>query len=322
MFSKAQEEERRKEFLAPDYSNVKDEEEDPDEIGITDDDDDLDDIDDIEDDDPEEEEKVLEIRETLPEVEDDLPFSTSTPKPQQPSPQPFYNPQNNQQRTVAPPTWPSGGSSFWNQGGNNQQNNPWGQSGGNSGWKPSSGWGNTQGSSPWGTQTTPSQGQEILNRQKKVIICDVLDCLICTLEGPQKTGLIPRDIWDISPRFDVWSALKRFGYIERIYATIPRSLITNSSGDENWIKLLNYISAALASFLRVPTEAVQILTQSFISQSKVDVIGSVINGLPKDEIVYIGTQSGYQFQSSSDIDCATALEIDYIDLGKFLTIYS
>lgn len=329
MFSKESEEERRREFLAPDYSEAskreEDDEEDPDEIGITDDDDDLDDIDDIEDDDPEEEEKVLEIRETLPEVEDDLPFgsATSSPKPINPSPKPFIQPQQQQRMANGISTWPSGGgSSFWNQQNQNQQS-PWGQGGNNNPWGRSSGGWQPSGNpgSSWGQGATNQQA-EILNRQKKVIICDVLDCLICTQDGVQRLGIIPRDIWDIMPRFDVWMALRRFGYIERIYALIPKSLMSNNDDYEDWIATLNWLSRALARFLRIDKNCVQIITPAYISQPKKEVVDSVLRELPKDEMVYIGTQSGYQGQSSIDVDCAESLGIDYIDLGRFLTIYS
>lgn len=329
MFSKESEEERRREFLAPDYSEAankgEDEEEDPDEIGITDDDDDLDDLDDIEDDDPEDEEKILEIRESLPEVEDDLPFKnvSDSPQPAPQPPRPFFQPQQQYQPRMATQNWPTGNSGgFWNQGGNNQQGTPWGSQGNNNPWqKPSSGWGGNTGNGIWGQGNNTNQA-EVLNRQKKVIICDVLDCLICTQDGPQRLGVIPRDIWDIMPRFDVWMALRRFGYIERLYALIPKSLMSNNDEYEDWVATLNWLSRALARFLRVDKTCVQIITPAFISQPKVEVIDSVLGHLPKDEIVYIGTQSGYQGQSSIDADCAKALDIDYIDLGRFLTIYS
>ena len=329
MFSKESEEERRKEFLTPYYSESSkrgEDEEDLDEIGITDDDDDLDDIDDIEDDDPEEEEKVLEIRETLPEVEDDLPFgSVSQPTRTVSSPKPFFQPQQNQQQMAGNgvSSWPSGGSGgFWNQGTQNQQT-PWGQSGNNNPWnRGNSGWqASGNGGSTWG-HSNPNQQAEVLNRQKKVIICDVLDCLICTQDGTQRLGIIPRDIWDIMPRFDVWLALRRFGYIERIYALIPKSLMSNNDDYEDWIATLNWLSRALARFLRIDKNCVQIITPAYISQPKREVVDSVLRELPREEMVYIGTQSGFQGQSSIDVDCANSLEIDYIDLGRFLTIYS
>lgn len=327
-FSKEAEEEERR-YIPPDYteaakkSGVEEDDDDEDiDLDDDDDDDDLDDDDDIEDDDdPAEDEEVLEIREKLNEV-NDLPFSSSPTQPQQSSPKPFF-----QQQTVAKPMstpWqPAGSSTPWS-GQSTQQSTPWG---GNTASTP--GWGRptNSGSTPWGSQT-PSWGNAAgnnrveLNRNKRIIFCDVLDCLICTQDGPNRVGLIPRDIWDMLLRLDVFSALRRYSEIERIYAMIPRNLIPNSTDGDNWKSMLDYIARALASYLRIPSEAVQILTQSFIAQPKEEMVRSVLKGVDIDEVVYIGTQSAGPGQSSVDIDCARNLNIDYIDLTNFLMSYS
>lgn len=311
-FSK-EDEELERSYIPPDYSEAaKKSEGDED-----DEDDDIEIDDDIEDDedDPAEEEEILEIREKLSET------SSGTAASSKPfNPQPYNNPYSQQNQQQKP-------MSGWNTGGA-----PWsGQPSGGSTWQPkpigSGGWnpgGNNNGGGwrPAGTTTVPSSQMISLDRNKRVVLCDVLDCLICTLEGPQKVGLVPRDIWDVQLRLDVFNSLRRFSYLERIYAMIPKDLITNSASSENWITLLNWIACSLATFVRIPTQAVQILTQSFIAQPKVDMIGSVIKGVDPGSIVYIGTQSGFVGQSSVDIDAATELGVDYIDLQNFLIQYS
>lgn len=312
-FSKENEELERS-YIPPDYSEAAKKEE-----GEEEDDDDIEIDDDIEDDedDPADEEEILEIREKLPETSP----GTELP-PQKPSfnPQPYNNPYNqqNQQKPMSGWNVGSGGSPWSGQpsGGSSWQPKPigggWNPGGGNSG----GGW------RPAGTTTVPTSQMLSLDRNKRVILCDVLDCLICTLEGPQKVGLVPRDIWDVQLRLDVFSSLRRFSYLERIYAMIPKDLITNSASSENWITLLNWVACSLATFIRVPNQAVQILTQSFIAQPKVDMISSVIKGIPTESIVYIGTQSGFAGQSSVDLDAATSLNVEYIDLQNFLIQYS
>ena len=300
----------KKKFIPPDYSECKDEVEDDDEDLDLDDDDEEDDV---EDEDPAEEEKNLEVSrsETIPQ---------STPPPTN-TYQPFNLPNN--QSKMPTPTWPGtpSGNPWTSQ--NQQNQNPWGGS--------SMPWGSQQKpANPWGSpSTTPGWGQgnqvgqkEILDRKKKVIICDVLDCLVCTLDGAQKLGLIPRGVWDIQNRLDVWFSLKRFTNIERIYAMIPRSLILNSSGSDSWAAFLNYEACALGEFLRIPTSSIQILTQSHISQSKYEMVSAILDRVNKEDIVYIGTQSGHPGQNTSDIDTATSLGIDYIDLHHFLVAYN
>lgn len=298
-----------REYIPPDYSDVIT----PDE----DDDDDLDDddyeLDDEEDEDPAELEEELENqkRETLREH----------PVTQQQSN--FINPQP--KPTMSTPTWPTGTSTPGTPWGSGTQTTfgQWNQPAGNSmpwGQKPGSTWPSSGTTPGWGNNSTAQK--ETLNRSKRVIICDVLDCLVSTLDGPQKTGLIPRGIWDICNRLDVWSALRRFTNIERIYAMIPRSLILNSSGADSWAAFLNYEACALGEFLRIPTSYIQILTQRHISQSKYDMIKAITENIDKEDIVYIGLQSGHPGQNSADIDCANSLGIDYIDLQHFLVLYS
>lgn len=321
-FSKESEEIERS-YIPPDYSEAKDSEDD-DEDDIDDDDIDLDDIDD---EDPAEEEEILEIRETLPETsEDDLPFSTSEedkPKPQSTfSPPPFQRPQpsfGGQQQRPQMSTWNNqSGNLSWS-----GQQTPWGSQQSQPSWAPknngvSSGWGTTNN---WGAKPSTPIGQTLsLDRTKKVILCDVLDCIICTQEGPQRTGLIPRDIWDVILRLDVWNSFRRFSYLERIYPMIPKDLI--NSDQESWVILLDYIARSLARFLRIPPQSVQIVTQNFIAQPKIDMVSGIVKGIPKEEIVYIGTQSGLVGQSSIDLDTATVLEVEYIDLQNFLLQYS
>lgn len=314
-FSKEAEEEERK-YIPPDYTEAANKSEDED-----DDDIDIDDLDDIEDDDdPAEEEEILSIRESLPEVapEDDLPFSND-PEPPQTNSRPFFNNPQQQQKPMA---WtpnnnqPWSGQPSWQPQTN--PTNPWAP-------KPaqSSPWGAQRtGGNIWAPQGTANTQMQELDRGKRIIICDVLDCLICTLEGSQRSGLIPRDIWDVQLRLDVFDSFRRFSYIERIYAMIPKDLIQNSTSPDNWKSLLDYVARSLASFIRVPSQAVQIVTQSFIAQPKEDMIRCVIKDIPREDIVYIGTQSAGPGQSSVDIDCARALEVDYIDLGNFLMRYS
>lgn len=320
IFSKENEELERK-YIPPDYSEAKDDEDDEDEE--IDDDIEIDDIE--EDDDPAEDEEILEIRETLPETSDDLPFKDTTEPPSKPvfqqtssfqQPKPFNNPYANPQpqRTMnswtPPGTQPSGGQMPWS------GQSSWNPKPATPSWNP--GGVNTSG---WGIKQTPSQNALTLDRTKRVILCDVMDCLVCTEAGPSQPGLVPRGPWDIFNRLDVWKSFRRFSYIERVYAMIPKDFVPKNTS-RGWIACLDNVALSLADFLHIPDQAVQIISPSFIAQPKEDMVSVIIDGIPKESIVYIGTQSGFQGQSSIDFDTATALGIDYIDLQNFLLQYS
>lgn len=317
IFSKESEELERK-YIPPDYSEAKDDEDEDEDL----DDDDIE-IDDIEeDDDPADDEEILEIRETLPETsEDELPFKDVAPEPpklsfQQPKPfnNPYANPQpqRNMNSWNPPGTQPSGGQMPWS------GQSSWAPKPAAPSWNP--GGVNTNG---WGIKpnATTSQNALTLDRTKRVILCDVMDCLVCTEAGPSQPGLVPRGPWDIFNRLDVWKAFRRFNYIERVYAMIPKDFVPKNTS-AGWITCLDNIALSLADFLHIPDQAVQIVSPKFIAQPKEDMVRLIIDKIPLESIVYIGTQSGFQGQSSIDLDVATELGIDYIDLQNFLLQYS
>ena len=330
MMSKEQEEQQRA-YIPPDYSEAEKlcptDEDDIEDVDLEDDDD-IDDDDDF--DEEEEEDDPAEAEEKLEQGSESGVF------PSQPSPQPsfqnrssFQQPQStpfqrnqpfnnyNQQRNMATPTWPNTNPSP--QGGFGGFNP---SPGTNPGWgpKPGNSWAPSTGTTPGWSSGVGGQ-KEILDRGKKIVFCDVLDCLVTTLDSGNRLGVVPRGIYDIQLRLDVWAALRRFGRLERIYAMIPKSLILNSSGEDSWMALLNYVACALAEFLKIPSNSCQILTQSFVVQPKAEMIGSVLGDIDTEDVVYIGTQSGGLGQSSIDLDAANDLGIDYIDLGQFMTIY-
>lgn len=165
-----------------------------------------------------------------------------------------------------------------------------------------------------------SQRTEI-NRNKKVIFCDFLDCIVETYQSNKNPGFIPRDIYDMVPRFDVWERLKAFNP-NRVYAMIPKNLMPSTNGTEAWEIALSYFCCSLSSYIRVPYQNCQILAQSVIGQPKEDIILSVIDNVKspinRKNVVCIGIYSGFNGQSNVDINAAKACNIDYIDLNNLL----
>lgn len=210
------------------------------------------------------------------------------------------------------------GSSWGN---TSQQQFPWQRN-------PSPSWGTTSGSSWGGGYSSPQNNswsnneKREINRQKKVIFCDVLDCLIETFQSNGKPGLLPRGIYDVRLRFEVWDKLACFNP-EKIYAIIPGSLLSSSNGSDSWRVLLDYIICALSEYLRVPYTSCQIIIQSQLGQTKDIIIGSVLEGLTykKEDIIQIGLNSGLYGQSDKDLLAAEKLRIDYLDLGQLLSLY-
>lgn len=210
--------------------------------------------------------------------------------------------------TPSTPSWGWGSSSQQNNGGsfwsNSQQNK--------------SSWGGFSGS--FGSSTQQGQREQI-NRNKKVIFCDFLDCVVETWQSNGQSGLLPRDIYDLKPRFEVWAKLAAFNP-EKIYIMVPRNLLPSTNGPDAWTMTLNYFCCSLSAFIRVPFNCCQILVQQILGQPKEAVIQSIIS-LPdfpvkKEDMICIGIYSGENGQSNRDILAANICGLDYVDLNKLI----
>lgn len=227
--------------------------------------------------------------------------------------QPMTTPVFPSQPQSTTPRWgqPTGTTTFpWQ---NQQaQGGMWGTGGGT--WRP-------------GGTTTPAWNQggntqkEQINRNKKVVFIDFLDGIVETLNSNQSPGFLPRDIYDLTPRFDVWQRLSAFSP-ERVYIMIPKNLLPSTNGAQGWEATLTYFCCALSSFIRVPYTNCQILVGSVIGQSKESLMLSVINDknkpIDRNDIVCIGIYSGYNGQPDIDKHAAEVCGVDYIDLYNLL----
>lgn len=291
-----------KSYIPPDYTDASETigpSEDSDEDDEDDDDFDEDDELDLEDEEDEGKiENILDEQESkCNRIMQSTPFGSPSPSPT--------------------PSWGSQGPS-WGGGSSNPNpvfgSNSWGQ--GNTG-------------NPWSKPSTPlwgggtnqnisTNGKTELDRSKKVIFIDFLDGIVETYQSNGAPGLLPRNIYDIKPRFDVWQKLGAFNP-EKIYAIAPKNLLNNSTGSDIGVNyMLSYYCCALAAFLRLPYGCCQILMQSRIGQPKEDVISSIMTSIKSDNALLIGINSGLYGQSNSDLVAAQACNILYYDLVQLL----
>ena len=211
----------------------------------------------------------------------------------------------NQSKTTAP----------WEQSKNN--NSGWGSSGGGN---PFGGWG---GGSTW-NQSKPQQPAtplvNITPISKKVVVCDVLDCLYESWESAGKPNVLPRGIFDLKPKFDVWDRVASFNP-QRLYMIFPAAeLVPGLGSDRTALQItLDYISQSVSTYIRIPRDNCVVLQQmrQFLPKEK-SLKCAVEDWKVKEEIVYIGVHSGRWGLSSRDIDAARNLRISYIDLYNLL----
>lgn len=226
---------------------------------------------------------------------------------------------------ISTPFSDSGGSSSWgNSGSQSTSSSPWSQqNSGSSIWqqnRPT--WGSNNSSPSWGNGfggiTSGSQKEQI-PRQKTVVFCDFLDCMMETYQSNGLPGLRPRGLYDLKPRFNVWEKLMAFNP-QKIFALIPPNTINTTNGSNGWDVTLAYWCCALSDFLGIPFTNCQVLSQSQVGQPKETAILQAIQqyNIPKSDIVYVGIYSGVSGQSDRDISAARACDIDYIDLNTLL----
>lgn len=294
-------EEEKNLYLAPDYSQDEDDE-------------DLDDIDDDDDDDID-----LDV-EDEGEIENYLDNQEQLNNNKNMQTTPFYTPPSTPSNS-----WGSQPSSPWS------NSSPWGNTQGSS-------WGNTNNSSnnpwqrpstptwgsgsSWGTRTNfPDQGRKEIDRNKDIIFCDILDCLVETLQSNGNPGLLPRGIYDIRLKFEVWNKIACFNP-SRIYAVVPKCLLLSSNGSDSWKVMLDYVMCCLSEYLRIPYYSCQVLVQENLAQTKEDVMRPVVDNISdKKAAVFIGLSSGLNGQSDRDKLTAQSCGLDYLDLGQLMSMY-
>ncbi|MBP3732377.1 MAG: hypothetical protein J6I84_03945 [Bacilli bacterium] len=284
-----------KQFIPPDYSDVKDEEEIPYDSDLSGDDDDEDDDLDT-DEDIENEEKIEELEQTKKQSVTMTPFGN----PQQPTsswkPTGWNWGAQGQQQSTTP-------SDFWsNPGGNNNPSNGWGQPG-----------------STWGKPSTQAgQQNQQIDRTKKVVFIDFFDGLMETYQSQGQPGFIPRAVYDLKPRFEVWNKIIAFSP-ERVYGLAQKEFLNDINGIEGWTRVLEGWCCCISSFLRKPYTCTQILLSTSIYQPKDDLIMTTLaGGLKKEDCIYVGLNSGLYNQSNQDFMTAQNCGIDYLDLGQLL----
>lgn len=281
-----------KSFIPPDYSELKGEEELPFDADLLGDDD--------EDDGELASDEELEHEKLVEELEE------NSRKPSMSFGSGFGSPSSK-------PTWGSG----W--GDNSRQENNWWGSGGSSQQNGNSGgWWNTGGSgNGWGGPKPGSQDGTPINREKKVIFIDFLDGLMETYQSNGQPGFLPRAVYDLKPRFEVWTKLAAFNP-SYVFGIVQKEFLNDINGIEGWSMVLESWCCCLSSFLRKQYGCAQILMSTSIYQPKEWVIQNVLENLKKEDCIYIGLQSGLYNQSNQDLVVAQKCGIDYVDLNQLL----
>ena len=188
--------------------------------------------------------------------------------------------------------------------------------------------------------------QNSIPRRKKIIFCDLIDVLIESesairessnqgyLSGSnnyKRTGIMPRGLYDIRLKTEVWGKFAAFG-ADYVFCVTNQP---EKSEEElrTWKVMTDYVMYSLADYLNLPHQNCKCLTKIGFDRSSEDVkpgvglLKKALQTLPvgykyqRRDLVVIGMNSGYQNQPDIDKRMAKRANIDYIDVTDLLTIY-
>ena len=180
-------------------------------------------------------------------------------------------------------------------------------------------------------QTTPGQQQYVINRNKKVIFCDFQDCLISSIDAQGKQGVVPRGIYDIYIRRDVIDKIRCFGP-SWIFVLTNQNVQRGTDQELSFCRMADYVCACVADLVGLPLANVQCIMKPGLDpydpctkpgSGLIKIALSRISGLgiTKEDLVVIGSQSGFQGQSGRDSKMAAAYGIDYVDVQQLISLY-
>lgn len=208
------------------------------------------------------------------------------------------------------PTWGSG----WGGDPVKQETNWWGN---NSTTQQNNSWWNSSPNNTWGNSKPGGQNGEPINRNKNVIFIDFFDGLMETYQSNGQPGFLPRAVYDLKPRFEVWTKIAAFNP-SYVFGIVQKEFLNDINGIEGWTMVLEGWCCCLSSFLRKQYGCAQIVMSTSIYQPKDWVISNVLKNLRKEDCIYIGLQSGLYNQSNQDLVTAQKCGIDYVDLNQLL----
>lgn len=187
--------------------------------------------------------------------------------------------------------------------------------------------------------------KNIIPRRKKIIFCDLIDVLIESesairevnrgyLSGSnnyKRTGVMPRGLYDIRLKTEVWGKFAAFG-ADYIFC-ITNQPEKSEEDLRTWKVMTDYVMYALADYLNLPHKNCKCLTKLGFDRSSKDVkpniglLKKALQTLPvgykftRDDLVVVGMNSGYQNQPDVDRRMAIKAKVEYIDVTDLLTLY-
>lgn len=230
---------------------------------------------------------------------------------------------NNNNNTSQQKPWETNqnnGNSIWGSGSSNNSKPAWGSWGSAGSGSGGSSWGNNSSQQqPLSTEKIVSVGE----LRKRAIIIDLLDCLYESWDANNKPDLLPRGIFDLKPKFQVWEKLTIFSPTKIYIIFPPKELIPSFGNIDALYVTLEYVAQSISAYLRIPRGDCMVLSQMVQGSPKEKILLSAIkdwrtSGGPNtgrpEEMIYIGAHSGMYDLSSRDLEAAKSCGINFMNV--------
>lgn len=200
------------------------------------------------------------------------------------------------------------------------QTNSFGSSwGGTSRWGSNSNSWSGNGFGSFNQQPQQQIDYSINSKTKTILVVNALDCIVESYDSNGKPGIIPRSIFDLKPKFDVWDRISSFNP-SFVYMLFPANGIIPSIDDPEVVEVASrYLSLCIESYLRIPRHHCTIVKESLGTNKLNNIILLLGPNMKTDDILYLGVRSGRYGLSSEDKDAAALVNIDYMDLYNLLS---
>lgn len=199
------------------------------------------------------------------------------------------------------------------------QANNFGSSWGTSRWGNNSNSWSGNGFSSFSQQPQQQIDYSVNSKSKTILVVNALDCIVESYDSNGKPGIMPRSIFDLKPKFDVWERIASFNSTY-IYILFPANGIIPSINDPEVVEVASrYLSLCIESYLRIPRHHCTIVKESPGTNKLNNIILLLGPNMKTDDILYLGVRSGRFGLSSEDKDAAASVNIDYMDLYNLLS---
>lgn len=237
-----------------------------------------------------------------------------------------YQQQPHQNPTIFPNTWGNNQTSNQPQWGNYRPGG-WNNWGNNGQVNNTPTWGNS------GSSWVNNGSRQNLPRQKKIVMCDLLDNVIEPLSAQGKIGIHPQGIYDMRIKFEV---LDRFKAInpEFLFILTNQNFTPGTAASKVYKAMIDYLVFSIAEYMRLPYENVRCITKTGydiqdpnvkpntgLIQLALKTIPDVTKRFKKEDILICGMASGMAGQGNRDIEMARKFGVDYIDIQELLNRY-